>query len=352
MKARQTDWLVALSVALLALLVVVLPALGAAEEGQNVEPRVGYSGQRFAFFASGFRSDEPVGFWATKPDGTVTTEGEGEVVANGDGRADWSWVAPGDAPAGTWLIAAQGVKSGTLRTLQISVLGPDGVLPPAPQPEAPPPGEAPVVSPPGTFIPPGFSLGPSEFTVYAGETIRFSGAGFAEGERVTGWATAPDMAVIGSPATAARGAEGRAEVSITLPQRAIGGRWAFTLKGDASNAPVTVGFYVAAVEPPTTESQAAVNPGSAAPGTVFSFVATGFRNGEKVGYWVTDPSGRVFTGEGLADEGADDTAVQADGSGLVRVKWQLPSWGAPGIWVMTFQGVESGIARGIPFEAR
>jgi hypothetical protein len=362
---RRGRWAAgAVLAAAITLLAALVPWYGAAEGGQNAEPRAGLGGQRFDFFATGFDDGEPVGFWSTRPDGLTIETGAGQVFANDDGRADWFWVAPLDAMPGTWLIVAQGVDSGELRTFRIELFAPGQPAPqppapqqPAPEPQQPAPqqpAEPITVSPPGTFIPQGFTLEPQGATVRAGERIQFVGTGFVRGERVAAWATGPDTAVIGLEGVGAQGESGRAELSFELPQRAIGGQWLFTFKGDASQAPVTVVFYVIERDPARAESQIVVSPQSAAFGSTFQFLATGFDDGERVGYWITDPVGRVYTGEGLArnGNGAADTTVKASDRGLARVSWQANIAGPAGIWVLTMQGVDSGAARAIPFEIR
>ena len=123
MRHIRPRWmLVVLCCAGLSLLVVAAPWRSAAEEGQNASPQAGNPGQRFAFFATGFDGGERVGYWATAPDGSVPTQNAHQVIANKQGRADWSWTAPANAPAGTWVIAAKGVSSGTLRTLRVEVI--------------------------------------------------------------------------------------------------------------------------------------------------------------------------------------------------------------------------------------
>jgi hypothetical protein len=139
---------------------LLAPWGGAAQEGgQNVEPREGYAGQRFDFYATGFDDEEPVGFWGTRPDGVAIGDGAGQVFSNDDGRADWFWVAPPGAQPGTWLIAAEGVDSGQLRTFRVEVLGAGQPAPqqpqqppaqPAPQQPQQPPAEPIAVSPPTT----------------------------------------------------------------------------------------------------------------------------------------------------------------------------------------------------------
>lgn len=343
--------LVGVALGLLAL-VIFAPWRSAAEEGQNAEPKAGTPGQRFDFFATGFDDDEEVGFWGVRPDGVTVSDGAGQVIANDDGRADWFWISPADAMPGAWLIVAQGKDSGQLRTFRIEILGPGGVpAPPAPVPAQPQPDPAqPIaVQPPGTFIPAGFTLEPQGVTVRAGQSLTFVGTGFLRDERVASWATGPDAAVVGGAAVSASGDAGRAEVTFEVPERALGGQWAFTLKGDASQAPVTIVFYVTAGSP--VESQAAVVPVVGAPGTSFSFVAVGFSDDERVGFWVTDPSGRVFTAQGLAEDNPDSNIYASD-RGVVRFNWQAPADAQHGIWVMTVQGIKSGASRGVPFEVR
>ncbi len=80
----------------------------------GVVPGRGRAGALFQFFAEGLQGREGVIFWVNRPDGRaekVTTE----RVAINDGRAEWSWIAPDNAPPGQWSMVVRGVNSGIER---------------------------------------------------------------------------------------------------------------------------------------------------------------------------------------------------------------------------------------------
>ncbi len=190
----------------------------------------------------------------------------------------------------------------------------------------------------------GFTLQPTQPAVNAGASITFIGTGFIRGERVVTWATAPDQAVIGGDYTGADGDEGRIEVAFEVPANAIGGRWAMTAYGLQSKTPVVAAFDVIGRSPTSATSQAGVAPPSGPPGTTFAFVALGYHDKEKVSYWFTGPDGKVYQ--------AYPRGARTNHDGRVDINWTAPQDAPTGAWVVTIQGLESNIARGVPFEIR
>src|SRR5690349_7548670 len=94
------------------------------------------------------------------------------------------------------------------------------------------------------------TLQPSASTVSAGETIFFTGSGFAD-EGVTSWITAPDMSVIsGNGGTASHG---EIKLSFHVPSNAVSGRWSFTAYGLQTNIPVITTFEVIGRDPASIE---------------------------------------------------------------------------------------------------
>ncbi len=166
-----------------------------------------------------------------------------------------------------------------------------------------------------------FTLTPAQPSVGAGQTISFIGTGFTRGERVAIWATAPDQTV-------------------------IGGDFEFA-EGDAgfiSKTPVIATFEVQGRDPATAVPQAAVAPTSGAPGAQFAFSALGFKTKEKVSYWFTGPDGAIHDAYPEGDS--------ANSHGRVDLSWRAPADAVHGTWVITIQGLKSGVARGVPFEIR
>jgi hypothetical protein len=85
-----------------------------------VEPPVGPPGTEFEFFATGFESNELVGFWLNAPDGSIV-DIEGKADANDNGRVDWSWESPDDTMRGTWEMVVRGVDSNLEQVISFEV---------------------------------------------------------------------------------------------------------------------------------------------------------------------------------------------------------------------------------------
>ena len=190
----------------------------------------------------------------------------------------------------------------------------------------------------------GVTLQALQATVSAGGEISFAGNGFTPGERVATWVTTPDQAVLsGGYAYASRRDGGRIEFSFRLPEGALNGRWAMTARGDEGQTAAVAIFDVVGGSEAVPLS-AAVSPASGPPGTRFAFAAGGFRDREKISYWVTAPDTSIAA---AFPEGAE-----TDGDGRVDLSWTASADAPRGIWVMTMQGITSGTARAIRFEVR
>jgi hypothetical protein len=196
---------------------------------------------------------------------------------------------------------------------------------------------------PGPARAAGPSLAPNTPGVSAGDVITFAGEGFAPRERIAIWATAPDQAVLDGDRVSADG-EGRAMISFRIPAGAIGGAWAMTAYGLASRAPAVAHFEVAGRGGESAELLAAAAPESGPPGSTFAFAATGFDRDERVSYWFTAPDGSVFA--------AFSQHAKANRDGRVDISWASPADAPRGSWVVTIQGVKSGVARGIGFQVQ
>jgi len=189
-----------------------------------------------------------------------------------------------------------------------------------------------------------FTLTPTQPGVAAGQTIFFTGSGFTRGEQVAIWATAPDQTVISGDFEFAEGDAGLIDVGFDVPQDALGGRWSLTAYGFISKTPVIATFEVQGRDPATATPQALVSPASGAPGSQFDFAALGFKKKETVSYWFTGPDGVIHAAYPEGDK--------ANSDGRVDLSWRAPSDAIRGTWVITIQGLKSGVARGIPFEIR
>ena len=86
----------------------------------GVTPGRGRAGTLFQFFAEGLQGREGVIFWVNRPDGRAE-KATAERVAVNDGRAEWSWIAPNDAPTGQWSMVVRGVSSGIERVVLFEI---------------------------------------------------------------------------------------------------------------------------------------------------------------------------------------------------------------------------------------
>jgi hypothetical protein len=100
---------------------VAAPNLLPNPPGVAVEPAAGPPGTRFAFFATGYKAGEDVNYWAVAPDGTEYRKHQYHVNVNNNGRADWTWKAPDDAPAGIWTMNGKGKDSEVERAIFFAV---------------------------------------------------------------------------------------------------------------------------------------------------------------------------------------------------------------------------------------
>lgn len=189
-----------------------------------------------------------------------------------------------------------------------------------------------------------FTLTPAQPSVAAGQTININGTGFTPGEQVAIWATAPDQTVISGDFELAKGATGAIDIGFKVPDDALGGRWSLTAYGFISKTPVITTFEVQGRDPATAVPQATVAPAVGAPGSQFDFAALGFKKKETVSYWFTGPDGVIHAAYPAGDS--------ANSDGRVDLSWRAPADAVRGTWVITIQGIKSGVARGIPFEIR
>jgi hypothetical protein len=188
----------------------------------QVTPTEGPPGTTFTFYAAGFQRLEEVHYWATAPDGTVDTSHAGTDTADDIGRARWNWTAPINVQPGRWLMVAQAPRSGIQQLIVFTVTPQDSATPVVPSST----GVTPPAGPPGT-------------------SFVFFAQGFALGERVTYWATAPDGTV--DSATAGQTialTDGRAEWTWHAPASAQRGRWLMVAHGLSSGVEQVIGFDV------------------------------------------------------------------------------------------------------------
>jgi len=189
------------------------------------------------------------------------------------------------------------------------------------------------------------TLEPERPSVEAGSTLRLFGRNFERGERVSWWTTNPHGAVLGGERVEASRDSGYVEIFFEVPEDADSGRWFLTAYGEESQEPVIASFGVIGHDPDPNnpdDFQIKVAPPSGPAGTEFAFAAKGYDDNEEISYWITAPDGSIYA---AFPKGAD-----ADETGRVDLTWQVPYDAPRGMWVMTIQGYDSTVARGIRFE--
>jgi hypothetical protein len=197
-----------------------------------------------------------------------------------------------------------------------------------------------IVAQPAPALAADLTLTPLAAAVDAGSSIEFAGANFRPGERIAIWATAPDTAVIGGEYYWAS-AEGTAKIIFDIPRDAIGGTWALTVRGDISKQLAIAYFQVNGRPAAEADRQVTVTPEAGGRSTRFVFRAEGFKDEERISFWITGPDGTVYSAEPEGD--------RADDEGEVSIAWSPPADAPLGVSVLTMQGIKSGRARAIPF---
>jgi len=202
------------------------------------------------------------------------------------------------------------------------------------------------------------SLPPDSQSVYpqAGPpgTIFFFSASSFRSERVGYWFNAPDGTISSNKYRyAAYAYEGRVDWRWQAPYDALPGWWTVVVRGEESELQQVIPFEVTApVSGVSHESSAntfvnpdgtTVQPAVAPPGTNFTFTVKGL-DGERVGYWLTDPNGNI--------QGDDERFWFKMKENPVIWNWKSPDNATLGIWTITVRGEESGIDYSIRFEIR
>lgn len=191
-------------------------------QGDNVTPAAGRPGALFRFYVSGFAPREQVETSVAGPGGQLAapdlrTTGH----ASDTGRVDGSWVAPGDAAAGTWSISFRGVASGTNRTLSVTISA------------------APARSPAQLTVSPASGT--------AGTPFLFSASGFAADETFSVWLNTPDGKVVPAQLDQAdtdpqAGPNGNASWGWKAPQGTRAGTWQMVAHGRESGIEAVATF--------------------------------------------------------------------------------------------------------------
>jgi hypothetical protein len=271
----------------------------------GVSPHVGTIGTTFTFFAEGWPEGDPVDYWVMAP-GQREPFALGKIYGDPDDleRTTWKWEVPADAWEGTWTMNARGLYSELAFTIPFIIEGP------------PPPTGPTINAIPTAGIP--------------GETLTFIASGFQAEEEVSYWVTAPSQNTPIYSSTREITADGNGWVrwEWTIPATAQQGRWRMVVFGEESELQQHIDFDVLA--PGTNEPATAhVEPLSGPAGTTFFFWASGFKAGELLEHWLTDPEGQTMS---------DEQPLYADEGGSVTLQWTSPPEALAGTWMMVIQG--------------
>jgi hypothetical protein len=273
----------------------------------TMTPQSGPPGTTFSFLASGFRRKETIQYWATGPDRQVVSDNQ-QIIASVDGEAEWQWTTPADIAPGQWVMSIQGPGSDVLITLPFEISG-----------EARPADPGITVSPPSGA---------------PGTTFSFSATGFNNQEKLGWWLTTPNGTVVAGDDDAQATVEGRYAWSWTAPADAQGGRWQAVVRGKTSGTERIVGFVLeGGGAAPTGGPLGSVSPERGAPGTTFSFTASGLTPSQQMGFWVDGPDGQRYPG---------DRNLSVSREGSLSWNWAAPTDAAPGSYVMIAESKAGG----------
>jgi hypothetical protein len=176
----------------------------------------------------------------------------------------------------------------------------------------------------------------------AGTTFTFSVSGFDGNERVGYWLNVPNGTVLAIGNSSTYASKGRLTKSWTSRVGVPLGTWQFVAQGVKSGTVRVLSFQVTeAAGAPAPGITGVVPPVGVAGGT-FTFYATGFQPGERVGYWLNVPTGAVLP--------LDDRHHYADGAGQFSVIWQSPAYVPTGTWQLVAQGTRSGVVQVLTFQ--
>lgn len=260
----------------------------------TVDPVGGTADATFTFNISGFAPVEEVGYWPIRPDGTVEDSRRTPVRADGDGRVSLTWQPPRQAQTGVWTMTFRGLTS--RREIQVPFV----VVATTPLPAY----VIPADGPPGT-------------------TFTFFAHGFNPIERIDTWLERPDGTLTTGLVEVRANPNGEAAWRWTAPTDSIGGRWVMVARGKDTKKIERINFTIlnnAAPRPP-----AWVTPEEGPPGTTFTFTATGFKDGEFVGYWLNRPDGTIER---------FDRELRAGADGVVTWTYTAPVNALRGLYVM------------------
>lgn len=178
-----------------------------------------------------------------------------------------------------------------------------------------------------------------------GTRFTFVAANFEPNETVDVWLNTPAGRPIDADVTQLNRANrnGRADWYWTAPLDTQPGPWQMVARGRSSGVEHVIPFTIDAVSP--TERNANVAPREGAGGTRFFFYATGFRPDESIDVEISGPPEAEQSGEFGGN-------LSANPAGRADWYWQSPIDVAPGTWLVSARGNDSGVIHRIEFRIR
>lgn len=286
----------------------------------GVSPSSGVAGTQFSFFAAGFAPEERANYWATAPDGEVLTNAD-RLETDEYGELRWQWTAPASAKPGLWTMTVQGAGSRVVHQISFGIAE-------QPSEPLPPDGVIPAAGPPGT-------------------SFVFGVSGYEFEAHLTYWTIDPNGNLSSQAPRLRADRNGHAEFTWVAPEDAVGGVWQMVVYGLDSRITKHINFTILRDEAPAPREGA--SPVSVAPGETISFFVEGLPRHILLGFWATDPSGRVVP---------SGREIKAGGDGRVEWSWRVPEDAQAGLWTMTVRRSQGDhdnapeVTRTIRFEVR
>ncbi len=253
--------------------------------------------------AVGFAAGEDLNYWLTKPDG-LPIENRITTTADSQGAATWTYNVPNNAVNGAWVMNVQGEDSDLTAQAPFTVVMAD---------PAAGTGASPAAGGPGT-------------------TFTFTATGFRDKpEKIFFWFNDPNGKGVNGPDWKRNAVDGTVTWEWTAPANAADGQWQAVAHGEKSDITRAIPFTITRDKPLVTGS-ASVSPESGGPGTTFTFTASGYKQDERVGYWLNLPDGTVLR---------FDHELWGDSKGGVTWTWTAPADAQRGLYVMAVRSSQS-----------